>query len=120
MGSWGVRLAPDNVDAATGADKDMALTSKYALLKGSLSGSGTVSVDRDATETVVTIAHGLSHIPIVQAFVNDPDGIIINPSYYYPIPTGFLVEDLGTTTFFVCRARADATNVYLTFTIEDF
>lgn len=119
MADYGFRVSADGVDVKSGADKDMVLTSKYSMLKGSLSGTGTVSVPRDGTPTTVTIAHGLGYIPMVQAFYKDDDGTIQTPGVYFPIPAVFSDSD---ETFFVQMnivAKADSTNIYLIFTIQD-
>lgn len=115
MSDYGIRISPDGVDVKTGADKDMVITSKYSMLKGSLSGSGVVSVPQTGTRTNVTIAHGLGYIPMVQGFWNDRDGDIFSPNDFYPLPFYFVT--FLETAFSV---KSDATNVYLSFSIDDF
>jgi len=66
----GFRLSRDGIDVKTGADKDMVITSKYSTLKGSLSGSGSISVPQTINLNTITaintgtdfftcVAHGL-------------------------------------------------------------
>lgn len=113
MGSYGIRISRDGIDAKTGADKDMVVTSKYSLLKGAVVVSGTKSVPDNPTGTTETIAHGLGYIPMVSGFWNDRDGDYSDPTYWYPMPF-YLVS--GVTVQFTISA--DATNVYLTFIID--
>lgn len=115
MSDYGIRISADGVDVKTGADKDMVITSKYALLKGSIPGSGVVSVPRTGVRTDVTIAHGLSHIPMVSGSWNDRDGDEFDPAMYYTLPTYY-------TSFFelAFSIKADSTNVILSFSIDDF
>jgi len=115
MSSLGIRISMDGVDVKTGTDKEMVLTSKYAMLKGTTSGTGSVSVPRDGTPEVVTIAHGLGYIPFVQASFSDPDGIYWNTTNYISAP----VFSFDGTTEFSVTATADATNIYLTFVVND-
>lgn len=115
MSDYGFRISADGVDVKTGDDKDMVVTSKYSMLKGTVSGSGVVSVPRNATRTDVTIAHGLGYIPMVQGFWNDRDGDEFDPNYFYQLPTYYF-------SFFelAFSIKADATNVYISFSIDDF
>lgn len=115
MSDLGMRVSMDGIDVKTGLDKEMVMTSKYALLKGTLSGTGTVSVARDGTPEVVTIPHGLGYIPFVQASFSDTNQIYWNTDNYIFFP----LYDFDGTTEFVVKASADATNVYLTFIVAD-
>lgn len=115
MSSLGIRISMDGVDVKTGADEDMVLTSKYSMLKGTISGTGTVSVPRDGTPEVVTIAHGLGYIPFVQASFSDTDGAYWNTTNYILMP----VFSFDGATEFSATATADDTNIYLTFTVAD-
>lgn len=116
MSDYGFRISKTGVDVKTGDDKDMVLTSKYPVLKGSLSGSGVVSVPRTAATQTVTIAHGLGYIPMVQAFYNDRDGDEFDPNYFYEFPAATI---WGVVDFYF-EVKADATNVYLLFSIDDY
>lgn len=115
MGSLGMRISQDGVDVKTGLDKEMVLTSKYSIFKGSIQGSGTASVELDGTPTVITIPHGLGYIPMAQAMFSDPDGFYWNTTNYILMP----VADFDGTTEFLARVTADATNVYLTFIVAE-
>lgn len=110
-----MRVSMDGIDVRTGLDKEMVMTSKYALLKGALSGTGTVSVTRNGTPSVVTIPHGLGYIPFVQASFSDTNIIYWNTANYILFP----VNDFDGITEFSVIAKADSTNVYLTFTVND-
>ena len=118
MSDYGFRVSADGVDVKTGADKDMVVTSKYSMLKGSLSlsGTGTISVPRDAADHMVTIAHNLGYIPIVQAMFSDVNLDYWNTSNYILFP----LSDFDGSTIFNVKVKADSTNVYLIFSIEDF
>lgn len=115
MSDYGIRISADGIDVKTGADKDMVLTSKYSMLKGALPGTGVISVPRTGVDAVVTIPHGLGYIPFAQAFWNDRDGDLGDPSLFYPLP--FFLATFLTEAHTV---DADATNVYLRFNIDDF
>jgi len=114
---YGMRISADGVDAKSGEDKDMVLTSKLSMLKGSLSGSGVVTVPQTAVEQTVTIAHGLGYIPMVQSFWNDRDGDFFDPGDFYMMPA--YIFGFGGTDFYF-SVKADSTNVYLKFTADDF
>lgn len=115
MSDYGFRISATGVDVKTGSDKDMVVTSKYSMLKGSFSGSGVVSVPQNGTRVNVNITHGLGHIPMVQGFWNDRDGDVFDPTFFYPLPTY-----LFTTVEYAFSAKADSTNVTLSFSIDDF
>lgn len=115
MGSLGMRMSQDNVDVKTGLDKEMVLTSKYSIFKGSIQDSGSESVSRDGTPKVVTIPHGLGYIPMVQAMFSDSSGGYWNTTNYLLMP----VASFDGSTEFLARVTADATNVYLTFIVSD-
>jgi len=113
MSDYGFRISAEGVDVKTGDDKDMVVTSKYSILKGILSGSGTATVTRYGTETVITIAHNLGYIPSVQAFSD-----IANVSGLYGQMPMYLFD--GAYTEYWSQVSADDTNIYLTFGIYDF
>ena len=67
---FGFRISRDGIDVKTGADKDMVVTSKYSTLKGTISGSGSLSVPQSnkngditsintGTDFLTSVAHGL-------------------------------------------------------------
>ena len=71
MGSYGIRVSIAGQDVKTCSDLDTIVNSKYANLKGSLSGSGSETVLTSATK-IITINHGLDNIPFCQMFVKSP------------------------------------------------
>lgn len=113
MGDHGFRISKSGIDVLSGDDKDMVLTSKQSVFKGGLSGSGATTVQTDGTARIITIAHGLGYIPMVEAFWADANGIYFN-TRYYQIPTHFFPDPL----VFVL-AYSDSTNVYLEFSLQD-
>ncbi|MFA5696729.1 MAG: hypothetical protein WC917_04825 [Bacilli bacterium] len=72
MADYGFRISSDGVDVKTGDDLDMVVTSKYPLLKGVLSGSGSESNNGDEKETAI-INHGLGYIPFAQVYIKLSD-----------------------------------------------
>ena len=120
MSDLGIRISQEGIDVKTGTDKEMVLTSKYSIFKGSIQGTGTTSVARDGTPTTVTIAHGLGYIPMVQAFCKDLDDVTAAPNVYLPLPVVGLYDD-GEGAFYQWNyiVKADSTNIYLVFTFED-
>lgn len=115
MSNLGMRMSQDGVDVKTGLDKQMILTSKYSIFKGSIQGNGTTTVERDGTPRVITVPHGLGYVPMVQAMFSDPDGAYWNTTNYILTP----VADFDGSTEFLARVTADATNIYLTFIVAD-
>jgi hypothetical protein len=105
MADYGFRISYDGKDVKTDGDIDMVVTSKYAQLKGSMSGGGSKSVSHNSVQTV-TIAHGLGYIPIVRAFID-----VGQTGAYTAIPT-YLISMIDQQAFWV---KADATNVYIKF-----
>lgn len=117
MSNLGIRISQTSVDVKTGLDKEMVLTSKYSIFKGSVQGIGSVSVPRNGTPTTVTIAHGLGYSPMAQAFFKSE---LFFGSVYIPIPAVFLLTPTESELI-QCNAvvSSDNTNVYITFTFED-
>lgn len=113
MGSLGIRISQEGVDVKTGLDKQMVLTSKYSIFKGSIQGTGTVSVPRNGTPTTVTIPHGLGYAPMAQAFFSNE--VLFGSDVYIPVPAVFF----DGSTQFNAVVSSDSTNVYITFTTED-
>ncbi len=115
---YGIKISTDTNDVKTCADKDLVLTSKYKTLKGvSFSTTGTASVPQTGVTQTITFAHGLGYIPILQSFWSDVDGVFFSADKYYSMGT-YVFGFGGADVFFY--ARADATNVYLDFTIDDY
>lgn len=113
MGSLGIRISQEGVDVKTGLDKQMVLTSKYSIFKGSIQGTGTVSVPRDGTPTTVTIPHGLGYAPMAQAFFSNE--VLFGSDVYIPVPAVFF----DGSTQFNAVVSSDSTNVYIKFDVED-
>lgn len=115
MSDLGMRVSQEGIDVKTGENQDMVFTSMLSIFKGSIKGSGTISVERDGTPATATIPHGLGYAPMVQAFFKDTDGKIFSPDVYINLPSVFLA---GLTQFNAV-VSSDDTNVYITFTITD-
>lgn len=115
MGSLGMRISQDGIDVKTGLDKEMVFTSKYSIFKGSIQGTGSLSVTRDGAPNVVTVAHGLGYIPMVQAMFSDINQVYWNTDNYILMP----VADFDGSTEFLARVTADSTNIYITFIVAD-
>lgn len=113
MSSLGIRISQEGVDVKTGLDKQMVLTSKYSIFKGSIQGTGTVLVPRNGTPTTVTIPHGLGYAPMAQAFFSNE--VLFGSDVYIPAPAVFF----DGSTQFNAVVSSDSTNVYITFTTED-
>jgi len=105
MGDWGFRISEKGAEVLTGDDKEMAFTSKYALFKGSTSGTGQTTVSSGNTNTV-TIAHGLDYIPKVRAYAD------VAYSGFAELPVYGRITVLED---YQCWCYADATNIYLKF-----
>lgn len=113
MADYGLRISRDGVDVKTGDDKDMVLTSKYSNLKGNLSGSGSVSVLNNGVTVTVTIAHGLSYIPMAQGFFSENNSAFAILPYFNSLSGG------GLYTQYRHNVTSDSTNVYLKFNIAE-
>ncbi len=109
MGNWGMKCSRDGIDVGSGNDRDMIFTSKYANLKGSLSGSGSKVVPNSGVKQTVTIPHGLSYIPMVQGY-HSSDNVDFGILPYFNL--------LGTLQI-KFNIKADSTNVYLEFTMAE-
>lgn len=119
MSSIGIRVAISGVDVKTGADKDMALTSKYSIFKGTISGTGSTTINRNGTPTVITIPHNLGYAPMVQAFYEDLSEVTNSPGYYFPLPASDYYGSGYTSYEWSYTVRADNTNIYLKFVFQD-
>lgn len=115
MSDLGMKISMDGVDVKTGLDKEMVMTSKYPLLKGSMDGNGTTSVERNGTPLVITIPHNLGYIPFVEASFSDTNMTYWSTDNYIECPTA----DFDGATQFGAFASADDTNAYITFIITD-
>ncbi len=111
MKDYGIRISYDGYDVKTCDDIDCVLTSKYPLLKGSLSGNGTITVSSGYTQ-VVSIPHNLGYIPMFRVLSDANLGI----GSYVQVP--YLDSTAFTTNFIT--ARADSTNCYIEFYWEEW
>jgi len=111
MGDYGFRISIAGQDVKSCSDLDTILNSKYALLKGVISGSGNTTVS-DGNTNLITIAHGLGYIPFIQAY-HDLDES--NADYnLMPNYGGIsIMED------YMVWCHCDSTNVYLEFYYAD-
>ena len=73
MGDYGFRISKDGQDVKTASDLDCVITSKYANLKGSLSGTVALSKTGDYQRKTL-VAHNLGYIPMVQVFMEGQYG----------------------------------------------
>lgn len=101
MGDYGFRISKEGTDVKTGDDKDMVVTSKYSLLKGSLSGTSSGTATNGTTTTFTVVTHNLGYIPIFQVSIK-----YASESSYRMIPT-------QTEINFDCWAYADTTKLYV-------
>lgn len=112
MADYGFRISHDSIDVKTGADEDMVVTSKYANLKGSLSGGGSALCrNADGGFKTVTVAHNLGYIPMARVIADE-----FNSGWFYNAPyfdNGGMYET--SVTF-----RMDATNLYIDFYYLDY
>ena len=105
MSDYGIRISKAGTDVKTGTDKDMILTSKYSLLKGHLSGTGTTTVTSGTTKTI-TITHNLGYIPIATCYLRD-DSVGTGNWYMTPMSAGGGAESLDVFS------KADNSNIYI-------
>jgi hypothetical protein len=105
MGNYGIRISIPGEDVKSCSDLDTVVNSKYANLKGSLSGGGTKSIPFNTVVTE-TIAHGLGYTPFVSAFID-----IAQSGAFVTMPT-YLISGVDQQTYWV---KADSTNVYIKF-----
>ena len=106
MGNYGIRISKNGTDVKTGNDRDMVLTSKYPLLKGKLSGGGSVNVT-SGTISTITINHALGYIPFITIYFKN--AAFGNVWYLTPFNA-----DAGAETLYV-SSKADANNAYIKF-----
>lgn len=108
MGDWGLRISKDGTDVKTGDDKDMVLTSKYSVFKGSKNANGSQSVPTDGAVHKYTIFnHGLGYIPIVQGFAYD------NYWGITQLPFADFFDNGSMGWDFSRQISADSDNIYL-------
>lgn len=119
MSSLGIRISQEGVDVKTGLDKQMVLTSKYSIFKGSIQGSGTVAVPRDGTPTTVTIPHGLGYAPMAQAFIKEAGAFVFSSTVWQQLPIYTLYSFPEGDGEFSANISSDSTNVYIEFYMND-
>ena len=104
MGDYGMRRSIEGEDVFSADDLDTILNSKYANLKGSLSGSGvTPNIPHDTTVTI-TISHGLGYIPFARV-LTDWDGTSVFSNS--PEFQAFITQQIDIWHY------CDATNMYI-------
>lgn len=113
MTNFGMKISRTGINVNTGNDRDMVFTSKYSCLKGSLSGSGSTTVQNNGTIVTITIPHSLSYIPMAQAYFSE------NNANFQVLPYFNLLSGGGLLTQYHHNIKADATNVYLKFQITE-
>jgi len=116
MGDYGFRISETGNDVKTCTDLKCVVTSKYANLKGSASGTGQTTVN-SGTANVINIAHGLGYIPSVK-LLHDA-GQYFGAGQYYNVPF-FAGDGFGAIYDISIFAKADSTNVTLTFYWKDW
>jgi len=104
MGDYGIRISIEGTDVKTCDDLDTVLNSKYANLKGSLSGTGNASV-ANTTLTTITVAHSLGYIPFATV-LNDR----VNLGEYEQSPDERV---FGNLDYWSIKHKCDDTNLYI-------
>lgn len=111
MADYGMRISKGGTSVKTGDDEDMVMTSKYALLKGNISGGGTQSVSSNiAGVTTVSVNHALGYIPIGEVR-------IYSSGYGFWWPTPFAAG--GPGGYFYVTLRYTANYLYIDFDYWD-
>jgi len=100
-----MRISTTGNNAKNCSDLETIINSKYALLKGSLSGNGSVDNNGDETNTVL-IAHNLRYVPMVFGYVKQSD-----ETYWQQLPK----NDFGMGTARWVYIKADITNISIIF-----
>lgn len=105
-----LRIAKTGIDAVTATNDQLIFNSDNNIFKVVTSNTATLSYDGVVT-TFLTIPHGLSTIPIVQAYVQFPNDANFSPmgGQYVPMPVYQLRTGLPAVQ---CIQSADATNIY--------
>ena len=86
--NYGIRISHKGHDVLTGDDIDMALTSKYALLKGSVISSGTFTATSSTSPNYITINHGYGYRPHTKVVVRQPDNNYSETPWYSGVYLG--------------------------------
>lgn len=99
MGDYGIRISQEGHDVKTCDDKHCVLTSKYPVLKGFITGSGTKTVPHDDIKRT-TIYHNLGYIPFVTMFIDE------NQTGDYILCPVYTVTGLSQSAYW-CKAKSD-------------
>jgi len=99
---FGIRISTEGNDVKTCSDLETIVNSKYALLKGKISGSGTISNNGNEI-TTTTIAHNLGYIPIAQVFIKFSDEAFWSESPVYQ----------ASVAFITCNHYCNSTNLII-------
>lgn len=110
MSDYGFRISQNGQDVKTCSDLQTVVNSKYAFLKGTISGNGTVNVPSGTVNTI-TIAHNLGYIPFGRAMVDAS-----NSGVYYKLP--YINDTMNVTQ--EITDRSDASNYYIDFNWTDY
>lgn len=111
MGDYGFRIAQTGKDVKTCSDLETVITSKYAVLKGAISGTGYVTINGTQVKTV-TIAHNLGYVPFHQVRTQS----IGRGSTYGATPD---YSGVSSLTYLTITSSADTTNLYITYDYND-
>lgn len=104
MGNYGIRISVEGQDVKSCSDLDTIVNSKYANLKGTLSGYGTATVGVDGT-TDITVTHSLGYIPFATVYSKIPldNRFWVNPTFADGALYGIASYHWATTTTLVMR-----------------
>lgn len=116
-GFYGLKVSPAGVDVYTATDDELVFNSNNNVFKIVQSGTATIpalSITAAGAgwyqdTTTISVAHGLSHVPLVIAFIEP------TPSTYYAMPATFSI--VSSTTKMTTRTYSvspDATNIVFT------
>lgn len=114
-GFYGLKVSKPGQDVYTAADNQMIFNSNQDIFK--IVSSNTVAITASgASNNVTTIAHGLSYIPVIIAFLNAG---LAGGAVRTPLPTWTTLsrDDVNHVVKFGTwiNAEVDATNVYIDF-----
>ncbi len=110
MPDYGIRVSKDNIDVKTGNDVDMIMTSKYPVLKGTISGSGSTTL-LSGVPKIITVAHNLGHIPFAMAYVKLTGPVVLLPTgEFIEMPIPFVSTAIEADGYFFYM---DSTNLKL-------
>lgn len=102
MGDYGFRISLSGQDVKTCTDLNTIVNSKYGLLKGAISGTGTLNIGFPALAEA-TIAHNLGYIPYVIVEVGAYGSVL----RHSPLTVGLVDNNI------VVYHAADSGNLYI-------